>query len=300
MPTVDAASPATPGAAEVPAAATISETAYTRRRANIRRTARRINSNRSVRIAARIGLGVNALVYILIGAIAVGVAYGYGGSASQSGALSAIAGTPGGVVLLWIGAGALWGLALWQLSEAGWVAAPVRRLRVTRRLIDLGKALGFAGIGAAAAFFAAGGHLGDADETHRASERLLGTPEGFVVLVVIGAIIGTIGGGSMWRGARRNFRAENTGLHGPIGVVVDVLGVFGYVAKGFSLMVVGALTIYAAIFTQPDQVGGLDGALKYLATLPSGSALLVAVGIGFVSYGLYLIARSVYLRTEER
>jgi hypothetical protein len=76
---------------------------------------------------------------------------------------------------------------------------------------------------------------------------------------------------------------------------VDVLGVLGYVAKGFALLVVGLLAILAVIHTEPDQAGGLDGALKYLATLPSGAVLLDVVGAGFIAYALYLIGRAIYL-----
>ncbi|HEV7951119.1 MAG TPA: DUF1206 domain-containing protein [Glaciihabitans sp.] len=262
-------------------------------------TAQRINSSRLVRAIARTGLAANGIVHILIGGIAVGVANGYGGHANQAGALEAIAATPGGLLVLYISGFALGGLALWQLTEAAWVSVPERRLRITRRTKAIGKAIGFAGLGFATLYFALGGRGGIDDPDHSVSERLLSSPGGIALLLAVGLTVASIGGGAIFRGIARTFREENTGLAGAVARVVDVLGVIGYVAKGFALMVVGALAVFAVILADPSDAGGLDGALKYLAALPAGSLLLDVVGAGFVAYGLYLLARSVYLRREE-
>lgn len=271
---------------------------FQRRRVRVERVARRINGNRTLRVAARIGLGVNSLVHIVLGALAISVALGLGGNASTSSALEAIAKYPGGYVILWVGAGALWALSLWQLTDAVWVTAPKRRLRVTRRLGNVGRAISFAAIGTATAVVAAGLTDGDEPTTYEVGETLLGTTEGAILLIVAGGTIITLGITSIFRGASRNFRQENADLHGAVGYIVDVLGIFGYIAKGFALVVVGALAGYAAIFTDPSQVVGLDGALAYLGRLPLGTTMTAIVGGGFVAYGLYLLARSVYLRTE--
>ncbi|PRY66987.1 uncharacterized protein DUF1206 [Glaciihabitans tibetensis] len=267
-------------------------------RERVYEAARRINRNPSVRAAARGGLAVNGIVHMVTGALAVGIALGLGGNANQVGALEAIAATPGGLILLWFAVVALWGLALWQLTDAAWITEPLRRTRVARRVRDGAKALGFTAIGAAILIFDAGGRA-DSEEASRAlSENLIATPGGALLVVAVGITIASIGGTSIYRGVSRTFREEYTELRGALGVLVEVLGVFGYVAKGFALMVVGALAIFATIYTDPDQVGGLDGALKYLASLPSGTVLLFGVATGFVSYGLYLLARAVYLRKE--
>jgi len=256
--------------------------------------ARRVNRNRSVRIAARGGLAANGVVHILIGGIAVGIAHGLGGDASQNGAFSAIASSPGGYLLLWSAAFALFGLAVWQWSDAAWVTAPMRRSRVWRRLKDLGKAFGFALIGAATALFAAGRH-GTSETAEAIGETMISTVGGLVVLLVLGGIVGALGGGLVYRGISRKFREETSGLHGALARIVDVLGMVGHVAKGLALLLVGCLLVYAAVFTDPNTVGGLDGALKYLASLPSGTILLDVVAAGLVAYGFYLLARSVFL-----
>jgi len=265
------------------------------RRERLERAAVRINSNRTVRAAARVGLGANALVHGLIGALAIGVANGYGGQADQTGALDAISQTPGGFFILWLAAVALAGLALWQFSDAAFVTAPARRTRVTRRLGDMFRSIGFLSVGAGTLIFAAGGRSENEAVTHSVSEKLLGTPWGISILLLSGLLVGTVGGTSIYRGVSRTFRQEIAGMSGVVIIIVDVLGVIGYVAKGFALLVVGLLAVLAVIHTEPNQAGGLDGALKYLATLPSGSVLLDLVGAGFIAYALYLIARAKYL-----
>jgi len=73
---------------------------------------------------------------------------------------------------------------------------------------------------------------------------------------------------------------------------VVTLGVVGYVAKGIALFAVGVLFVVAAFTFDPEKASGLDGALKSLADLPFGIVILVAVGIGLIAYGLFLVARS--------
>jgi hypothetical protein len=265
------------------------------RRERLERAAVRINSNPTVRGAARVGLGANALVHGLIGALAIGVASGYGGQADQAGALDAISQTPGGFFILWSAAVALGGLALWQFSDAAFVTAPARRTRVARRIGDMARSIGFLSVGAGTLIFAVGGRSDNEAATYSVSEKLLGTPWGITILLLSGLLVGTVGGTSIYRGVSRTFRQEVAGMAGVVAVIVDVLGVLGYVAKGFALLVVGLLAVLAVIHTEPNQAGGLDGALKYLATLPSGSVLLDVVGAGFISYALYLIARAIYL-----
>ncbi len=67
---------------------------------------------------ARIGLAMKGIVFLTIGGIALAITFGSGGQASQLGALGAIATTGSGVALLWIATVGLFGLALWQLTEA--------------------------------------------------------------------------------------------------------------------------------------------------------------------------------------
>jgi len=63
-----------------------------------------------------------------------------------------------------------------------------------------------------------------------------------------------------------------------------------------TFLIIAGLAFVAALFTDSTKFTGLDGAMRYLTTLPSGTVLLVLIAIGFIVYGLYLIARARSLR----
>src|SRR5215208_1993501 len=77
------------------------------------------STSRGVEMLGRVGLVARGTIYILIGVIALQMAFGDAArSASQKGAFHAVAAQPFGAVLLWIIAAGLVGYALWQLTAA--------------------------------------------------------------------------------------------------------------------------------------------------------------------------------------
>ena len=86
-------------------------------------------SSRWLQWLARGGLVARGAMYLLIGVLAVQIAFGSGGKqADTSGALRAVAVHPGGIVVLWLLAVGFAGLAIWRFAEvvygqAGPVAA---------------------------------------------------------------------------------------------------------------------------------------------------------------------------------
>lgn len=267
-----------------------------RKRDDMKDAARRANRDPKVRGFGRAGLVANGIIHVMIGAIGIGVAWGSRAEADQSGALRTVSDTPGGVVLLSAAAVSLFGLALLQWTEAAQVVSAKRRLVIMRRITNVAKALGYAAIGVVVGFYALGGRS-DASETwQQLSASLLGTPGGVFVLAAVGILVGTVGGTLIFRGVTRNFREELTPMEGALSWFVSALGVVGHVAKGIALVITGALFLASAAFTDPGPARGLDGALKWVATLPFGGALLVLVAGGFVAYGCYLFARARFLR----
>jgi hypothetical protein len=270
--------------------------ARAQKRDELRDAARRANESRTVRWLARAGLASNGVVHIIIGLIAIGVALGTSWRADQSGALTAVASTPGGDVLLWIAAVSLLGLAFWQLTDAAWVTAPRKRTLLMRRLTDVAKAIGFAGVGVVTLVFALGAHSRSPNAAASLSAMLLDRPGGALVMACVGIVVGGVGIAHLFRGVSLRFREENQPLIGVRRVVVSALGLVGHLAKGIAFLIIAGLAIVAAFFTDQTQFAGLDGALRYLSTLPYGVALLIAVAVGFIAYGLYLIARARFLR----
>jgi len=48
--------------------------------------------------------------------------------------------------------------------------------------------------------------------------------------------------------------------------------------------------VVAACRSEPKRATGLDGALRTLGAHPYGAALLIAAGLGIITYGLYSFA----------
>ena len=97
----------------------------------------------------------------------------------------------------------------------------------------------------------------------------------------------------MVKGLRRGFKEELFHFEGTRrGRLIDSLGVTGHVAKGVALDLTGLLFIIAAARHRPDESTGLDGSLKALQGHPFGPTLLVAIGAGFIAYGIFALIRA--------
>ena len=84
-----------------------------------RRIARSAANPRYVNPLARAGLIARGAMYVIIGCIAVQIAFGHSGhQADQSGASRLVASTPVGTAALWLLIAGFAGLTLWRLSEA--------------------------------------------------------------------------------------------------------------------------------------------------------------------------------------
>ena len=242
-------------------------------------------------IAARAGYVAAGLLHILIGVIAVRVASGGSGSPDQAGAMSSLASTPFGGILLWACA-----LALFLLSE---VFFPPQRLDgkedVIYRLKNGGKAVVYAAIGIGFAQYALGG--GGGGSTQSTSAALMASPAGPALLLAIGVGILIVAGYFVYSGVTQKFEEHLSGKpSGSTGKAITMLGTIGYVAKGIALGVLGILVITATVTHDPEKSSGLDGALKSLQEQPFGVYILGAVALGLIAYGVFMVVRSRYQR----
>ena len=123
----------------------------------------------------------------------------------------------------------------------------------------------------------------------------MANPFGAVLVGLIGAGIAAIGVYFVVKGARKTFR-EDVAPPARWQRLVDMLGTAGYVAKGVAVVIVGALFVIAAVRHDPEEAGGLDGALQSLTTVPGGVIALVAIALGLMLYGVYCFARGLWSR----
>jgi hypothetical protein len=261
-------------------------------------TATQIAQNSVFERFARAGYVVSGLLHFTIGYLAIRIALGSGGNADQSGALAAVAAKPGGIVALWIAAVAFLVMALWRLVETALGRSTDPKSQgASSEVLDRAKAFALAVVYFALAYstfgFARGVGKSTGEQNSGMSARLMQTGAGTIALIAGGIIIVAVGGYHVYKGASRNFLDD---LKGRSSDLVRRLGMAGYIAKGLAIAGAGVLVIVAASRSEPNKATGLDGALKTLGAQPYGAALLIAAGLGIITYGLYSFAMARYTK----
>lgn len=129
-------------------------------------------------------------------------------------------------------------------------------------------------------------------------KELLGVTAGRVMVVLAGIAVVGLGMAFAHKGWSRGFRDEITGDTGVESRAIDRLGVIGWTARGLSMGLIGLFLARAAWTYDPDEAAGLDDSIRQVAGTPLGTALAVAVGLGFTAYGAFAVlsARHRHLR----
>ncbi|MCC8926552.1 DUF1206 domain-containing protein [Rhodococcus sp. I2R] len=248
-------------------------------------TAQRAQDSDLFEKAARGGHVVSGLVHLLIGYIAIRLAFGDSGSADQSGALGTLAAQPGGRIALWVAVVAFAALALWRIIEA---VIGKKTDQDAGSAMDRLKALALAGVYIAFTWttfqFASGSGESSGQQNAGMSARLMENGFGKAALVLIGLIVIGVGGYHVYKGVSKNFLDD---LEGHQSKSVERLGIAGYVAKGIALIGAGGLVVAAVFTSDPSKATGIDGAIKTLGAQPFGRFLLILAGVGIGLYGLY-------------
>ena len=263
--------------------------------ASARSAATRLQNNHALQLMARVGHAVNGLLHILIGGIALGVAFGSGGQADQGGALTQLASSPGGVFLLWVVTIGLWALGLFEILETLRVPGSGKDAWM-KRAKEAGKAIAYLAIGFTAFTFATGGTSSSSGQSQGLTAQLLASPGGVFLVVLLGLGVIAIGVYFVMKGTKKKFLEDVDLPAGKTGRSVTTLGRVGYISKGIAIGVVGILFCIAAFTHDPSEATGLDGALKTLAALPLGTVILAVIALGLIAYGIYCFARAKYAR----
>jgi hypothetical protein len=255
----------------------------------------------SLEVLARAGLIAYGVVHLLIGWLALQIAWDASASksADSSGALSTLADQPFGKILLWLVAVGLVALALWQASEVIWGYRNREDAKRVRKQVSSGaKAVIYAALGVSAALVALGSGSSSSQSQQQATSGVLAWPAGRAIVVVAGLIIIGVGVAGVVKGVKKSFREEiDTSSMSPVAQnAVAHLGQVGYIARGVALVVVGGLLSYATLTFDRQTAQGLDGALQTILAQPLGRFLLTAVALGFVAFGLFAMLQSRYRR----
>ena len=244
---------------------------------------------------ARVGLVAFGLVHVVVGWLAVQLAFGdRENSASTTGAIHELARQPFGGVLVWLVAVGMYLLAAWQVIEALLGHRDEDGAdRVRKRLTSAGKAVVYAVIATSALKVAVGEGAGGSEQaTDSTTAKLMDLPAGQGLVGLVGVAIVVIGGALVYKGLSDRFLhdIDGNGRGGATGSAYTWLGRVGYTAKGAALGVVGILFGYAAVTHEADKSGGLDQALTEVLEQPFGPALLTAIALGIICFGFFCFA----------
>jgi hypothetical protein len=259
-----------------------------------------LSHGRQVSVLARVGLGAKALIYVLIGYLALRIAFGRASTeADQRGALEVVARQPGGAVLLWLLAAGLVCCALW-LARCVLTGVPgegdgvgARAKAAVSGLVYLALAVNAVAIALHSA------QQSEAGKQQTWSATVMAHTGGRFAIGAAGLIVIAVGCVQVYEAMRRKFLD-----HLDLGTVtpatrrsVEWLGVVGSTARGLVVALTGVLLMIAAIDYDPAKARGLDGALRSLAHTAVGPWLLVLAGVGLITFGVFGAAEARWQRT---
>jgi Domain of Unknown Function (DUF1206) len=246
---------------------------------------------------ARAGFVARALIYGIIGILAIKLAVGAGGKLTdQRGALRTVADQPFGHALLVIVAIGLAGYALWRFTRAAFGHGPEARDNTFDRVAALASGVVYAGICAIAVELLLGGSGGSTPP--KATAGILGWPAGTWLVGLAGAIMIGVGVYQAYRGVSREFLddSKTERMSPAVERWIEWIGTFGHLARAVVFGLVGVFLIKAAVDFDPGKAIGIDGALAKVANSSYGPILLGMVAAGLIAFAVYSLSDARYRR----
>ncbi|MEU6126414.1 DUF1206 domain-containing protein [Streptomyces sp. NPDC047123] len=257
--------------------------------------ARQAAKGRGVAAVARAGFVGRGVLYLLIGALALRIAFSDGGGrqADRGGALAEIAEKPFGNILLWLLGAALAGMALWRLSEVCFGQAGPDGDKASKRALAGARCVFYGFVSYSILAYAAGDKgsgSGESDrQTQDATAKVLDWPAGQWIVAAAGAgVVGAglwIAGRALMRKFRDRLRLSEMSHHQRRGV--DILGIAGGTARGVVFGVAGGFAVTAALQHEPGEAKGMDNTLRSFADTTGGPWLLALIALGLATFGLF-------------
>jgi len=245
-----------------------------------------------MRFLARAGLTARGVLYLVIGWIAVMIAFGKSSQqADRTGALHVIGKSPPGEIALWLLVAGFAGMVVWRLFEAVFGSADPEGQKRSTRLAAAGWAAMYVVIAYGILIYALG--IGSPQSSNQQSVDLTATamrvPGGRVIVVLVGLALSGGGLALIYSAVRKRFvkRLSVGQISAGTRRIVEWLGRVGGLARGAVFVTAGIFLIVAAVRAQPQQAKGIDSALRTLAQTPLGPWLLLAVAIGLIMFGAY-------------
>lgn len=200
---------------------------------------------------------------------------------------------PAGTEILAILAAGLAAYAVWRFVEA--CALRPRGQRISRWTRGGWFAISalYVGLCVSVVQLMAGSSANEGPAQHPSSfaARVLHLSLGPILLGLTAAALAVGGIALFIWGARHDYAKSlhTEKMSEPASTVARWSGIIGNAARGVAVVLVAWSFFGSALSDDPDRAKSLDAALHMLAGSPAGAVLLVAVGAGFLSFGLHSI-----------
>lgn len=263
-------------------------------------SARRAANSEGMNRLARLGLAARGGVYLLIGVLAVLVAFRQRRQETdQRGALQALSAQTGGFVVLLVLALGLVAYAVWRFSEAAFGVAG-EGTKAGPRVQSLFRGLVYAFLAVSAfTILIQGRDSSQTKQQQSLTARAMQHTAGRWLVGLIGIAVVVVAAVLVYEGVTRKFEKYfKLGEMSPgERKTTEVLGTVGTIARGVVFGLAGVLVVVAAVQYDPKKARGIDGALRALRDTAVGPWLLVLVAIGLIMFGLFGFCEARWRRT---
>jgi fumarate reductase subunit D len=250
---------------------------------------------------ARFGLVAQGISFTLVAVLAIELALGKGGKATdREGALQTIAHNGIGRVIVFVLGFGFGAYALWRLVQVFLghdVEEQGGRKKWGKRLSSLGKA----GIYGALCWFAfsvvLGKHGGGgSNKEQEATKGILGWPAGRWIVYGIAVVIAGVALWNFYRAVSGKYKDSlKTGQMSATELKWTTRIAFvGLTSRAVVFGLISWFFFKAAADYDAKKARGLDGALRKLANAPYGTALLSIVAAGLFAFGLFCLIQARY------
>ena len=264
--------------------------------------ARRAARSPVVGVLGRIGLAAQGVCFVVIGVLALALAAGVGGEATDpQGAFVALARGGWTKVLLVVVAAGFPCYAVWRLAQAifdrGGMGTTIGGLG--RRTIQLVQGLTYCLLTASAISTLVSPHPRHRSAAKHAAAGVLGWPGGRELVAAIGIVLGGIAVGNAYWGLSGRFTESmhTEQMSQREERAVTVLGRIGFLSLTVVFGIIGWFLVKAAVQFSPHDAVSIGGALGRLTRLDYGKVLLALVAAGLFAYGLFGFVQARYHRT---
>jgi hypothetical protein len=254
-----------------------------------------------LQLACRAGYAARGFVYLSVGLVAFLAATGRTPEAesAQSSLIQAWADWPAGVALVWLTAFGLCGFAVWRLLQSVFdadregsspKALAKRAGQALSGLVHAGLAVSLFGLIEAFDDIA---EPDDQAETQAMVAAVLDWPYGGLMVATAGLFVFGVGIGNILQGFKRDM-CERLTCDNEIGRWADALGRAGHIARGAAFLPAGWFLASAGLKARASEASGLGGALEALKEQPGGPAILAAIAVGLIAFGLFAFVEARY------